>query len=154
MKNAQSKIIKFSLFTVTGLIAYFFIMKLLGLEHNFNLRLFNALIMYTGVYYLLKSLRSSSTESLSYLQGLLSGLVYSIFVGLLFSAFIGMYTYLTPDFMQSIKDNEPQGVYMNEFGITILIFIEAMASGILFTYATMQFLKKRKKIASNTTHHR
>jgi pheromone shutdown protein TraB len=151
MDNAQNKIIKFSLFTVIGLIAYFFIMKFLGLEHNFNLRLFNALIMYAGVYYLIKSLMSSA-ESLSYLQGLLSGLIYSISVGLLFSAFVGIYTYLTPDFMQSIKDNEPQGVYMNEFGITILIFIEAMASGILFTYATMQFMKKKKEATPNTTH--
>ena len=145
MKNTiETQGFKYGLITVAFLIAFFFLMRSVGLLHNFNLRVLNSLFLLSTVFLGIRSYKARNFESFKYLEGVGIGFVISLTTGILFSAFVLMYISIDPSLMQAIKANEPQGVYMNEIRVTALVMIEAIASGLLFTYGAMQFLKKSR----------
>lgn len=145
MKTIEARGVIFGLLTTAGLIAYFFIMKWLGLVHNINLRALNAVIMFAGVYLAIKTYKKYKHEAgdhFQFMKGTGVGLITALTTAVVFSAFITGYVMASPEFMQSIKANEPQGIHINEWGIAVIIFIEAMASGFIFSYLSMQWLKE------------
>lgn len=128
---------------VFGLLSiYFFALQLLGYIHVIELRLFNGAIMYFGVYKAIKEYKDSD-KNFNYFQGLGAGIITGFVASLVFSVFGLLYLgVLNPEFMAEIKQNEPFGIYMNEYGAVFQIFIEGMASSCLMSYANMQLLKK------------
>lgn len=141
MKNLDKYTLKYSLLTVAALIGFFFLMKAVGLVHNFNLRMLNALIMGTGVYLCLRNLKRREKGHLDYLTGYGIGAIMSLIVAVLFAAFVGLYINIDTAFMEAIKEKEPMGIYLNRFAVVIVIFIEAMSSGVIFTFSFMQLFK-------------
>lgn len=143
-KTLEAHGFKYGLFTVAFLIAFLFLMRSVGLLHNFNLRILNSLFLMTTVFIGIRSYKQMDLANFSYLKGAGIGLVISLTTGIIFSVFVYLYLSIDPSLMQAIKENEPQGIYMNEIGVTALVMIEAIASGLLFTYGSMQFLKKSR----------
>lgn len=141
MQFYKKEIALFSTGIAASLIAYFFIMEALGLIHNFNLRLFNLVIIATGIYLCIRHLKKYS-PSFNYIRGLGAGVMTSLFNALLFSIFICIYLFSNPDFMAEVKAVEPQGMYLNEFSVAFLLFIELTAAGALVAFVSMQWLKK------------
>ena len=141
MKTIESRSLRYGVLTTAALIAYFLIMKAVGLVHNFELRAFNAIIMFTGVFLSIRSFKKWKGNNFQFLKGAGVGLMTSLIVAVLFTIFITAYVGLNPDFLAEIKRTEPQGVHLNEWAIAIILFIEAAASGFLFTYMSMQWLK-------------
>lgn len=120
--------------------AYFGILMLLGFVHILELRLFNGVIMYFGIYMAIKEFKSFSSD-FNYFKGLGTGIVTAFIASVAFTIFGFGYLVLNPEFMAEIKREEPLGLYINEYGAVIQIFIEGVASGCVMSYANMQLLK-------------
>ncbi|MEQ8471211.1 MAG: DUF4199 domain-containing protein [Marinoscillum sp.] len=144
MKTIESQAIKFGLITTALLVLYFLAMKAFGLVHNVNLRFFNGIIMSVGVYWAISGYKKQNPNKFSYLEGIGLGVITSLVVALLFSAFISLYIFAFPDFLTKIKIYEPQGIYLNQLAIAVILFIEALASGCMISFISMQWLKKER----------
>lgn len=132
--------IKWGLIVFALLSAYFGILQLLDFVHVVELRLFNGVILYFGIY---KSIREFKTDNqdFSYFKGLGTGVITALVASTAFTLFGFGYLQLNPSFIDEIKTNEPLGFYMNQYGAVFQIFIEGVASGCVMSYANMQLLK-------------
>ncbi len=136
-------VFKWALIIVVGLMAYFFLMKSLGLVHIIELRLLNGLIMIGGLFMLMRDLKKY--PDFNYFKGLLHGIGTGILASTFFAIFSYIYLqFINPEFMQSIKENEILGSYLNKYLVALQIFIEGGASSFLFSYAVMQRAKISK----------
>jgi len=92
MKPSSSSLegvgIRYGLFMTLGLIAYFLIMKLVGLVHVIELRTVNAVILVTFVWLGLKKFENQHDHEIEYLQGIGLGILTSAVGVILFSIFI------------------------------------------------------------------
>lgn len=144
MKNLNKQIIRYGLLVFLGLTSYFLLMEAIGLVHNFNLRIFNAVILFSGIFLFLRKFgKQKHNRPFSYLNGLGSGLFVTIIGVGAFALFMAIYLLINPDFMVQVRETEPQGIYLNVPAIVMLILIEGLASGILFTYTSMQYMKSK-----------
>ncbi|MEO1052323.1 MAG: DUF4199 domain-containing protein, partial [Bacteroidota bacterium] len=120
---------------------YFLLIKMIGLVHVAELRVFNALIMFVVIYKAIKEAKMKLPE-FNYLKGIGAGVLTAFVGSLIFSVFGFFYlTVLEPDFINDIQANEFFGLYMNKYGASFQIFIEGSASGCLMSYTVMQYLK-------------
>ncbi|MGJ3233930.1 DUF4199 domain-containing protein [Marivirga sp.] len=125
-----------------GLVAYFLIMKAVGLEHNLELRAFNLIIMGGGVFFSVKSIKEKN-EDFDYFKGIGTGMLTALSASLAFAIFIFIYLMSNPEFMKEIKDVEPFGNYLNAFLISFIIIMEGTGSGFFLSYGVMQWYKKK-----------
>jgi hypothetical protein len=136
--------IKWGLLITAGLVIFFFFMKMIGLVHNLELRALNILIVAFGVVAALKELKRKDNEKrLSYMSGFGCGL-WTTAVGVVsFAVLVIFYlSFIDTAFMADIKQSEPFAQYLNPFTIFLTIVIEGVFSGILITYAALQFMKE------------
>lgn len=150
MKTLESRGVAFGLITTAGLIIFFFTIKALGLIHNFHLRFLNAVILFAGVYLSIYTFKKQRKGHFEFLEGTGVGLLTTLITAILFTGFVTGYVLANPDFMQAIKAKEPQGIYLNEIGVAIIIFIEAASSGVIFSYLSMQWLKENHMAGQQT----
>jgi hypothetical protein len=125
-----------------GLVAYFLIMKAVGLEHNLGLRAFNIIIMGTGVFYSIKSIKEKNVD-FDYFKGIGTGMMTAVSSSFAFAVFIFIYLMSSPEFLQEIKTVEPFGNYLNAFLIAFIIIMEGSGSGFFLSFGIMQWYKKR-----------
>jgi len=134
--------LRWGLITLILLSTYFLIMRFLGLVHSTELRVLNAVIMFYGVFSAIK-VSKSQLEDFNYLKGFGVGALTALVASGLFTIFGFIYlNWIDPSFMSSIKMNEPLGVFMNKYSASLQIFIEGSASGVLCSYASLQWLRK------------
>ncbi len=160
MKNSELVYklgLKWGLIVCAGLIAFFFLMKAIGLVHNLELRALNILLVAGGVIGALRELKAKDSEKrLSYMSGFGCGM-WTTGVGVTcFAVFVILYlSFADTAFMQEITSTEPFARYLNPFTIFLTIMIEGIFSGILITYAALQFMKesllKRSRAANLAT---
>lgn len=125
---------------LTGLIAYFLIMRALGLDHNVELRAFNLLIMAGGVFYAVKTLKARD-ERFNYPKGIGVGVLSAVSSSVAFAIFTFIFILSDVEFLHEIKQQEAFGQYLNGFTISIVIIIEGIASGFLLSFGFMQWYK-------------
>ena len=142
-KNSIERVgLKVGLLTLLALIAYFFLMKALGLAHIFELRFFNFIILALGICYGIQKLKEALNEKDFYLKGLSEGMFISFVAVTLFGVFIGFYLeYFDVKLLEDIKLNSTMGNYMNGLTIFIVITSEGIASGVIITLIAMQYYK-------------
>lgn len=147
MKKEEKHVIKLGLTTTGALIAFFLLMRLLGLAEITELRSLNALIMFAGVFLSIKRFRDDEFEvEFNYLTGIASGFFTGLVIASSFAVFVGLYVYFDPVFLAAIVAENPQQDFLNPLTAGMVIFIEAIASGFLFSYASMQYLKEDFKL--------
>ncbi len=84
-------------------------------------------------------------------MGIGTGVATGFFASVMFSAFgLGYLTFINPDFIESIRQNELFGLFMNKYGASLQIFIEGSASACLMSYAAMQYLKESQLSRQNS----
>ncbi len=133
---------KWGLIVFVLLSVYFFTLQLFGFEHVIELRLFNGVIMYFGIYKAIKEFKNSDNK-FNYFQGIGTGVITAFVASIIFALFGFLYlSLINPEFMESIKQNEMFGIHMTKYGAPIQIFIEGIATGCVMSYANMQLLKK------------
>lgn len=132
---------KFGLLTTLGLIALFFIMKLLGVLHIIELRALNFFVLGTGVILALRSFKQKKPQSFTYLKGLGLGVLTGIIGSVAFALFVFIYTkFLDPAFMQTMIENEPFGQYLNPYIAAVAVAVEGIASGLILSFIVMNYL--------------
>lgn len=132
---------KYGLFTSIGLIALFFIMKLMGVVHVIELRALNFFVLAIGVVMALRNFSKNKPESFTYLKGLGLGVLTTIIASVLFGLFVFIYTnFLDPGFMQSIVENEPFGKYLNPYIAGVAVAVEGIASGLILSFIVMNYM--------------
>ena len=142
MKTLQNHILKYGLLTTAGLIVFFLMMRITGLAEITELRSLNAVIMFAGVFLCIKHFKHNKLDtSFGYLSGIAAGFFTGIVVAISFSVFVGIYVALDPVFLAAIVTDNAQKEFLNPWTSAMVIFIEAMASGMLFSYTSMQYLK-------------
>lgn len=123
-----------------GLIAYFLIMKMLGLAHHVELRLLNLFILVAGVYLGLRKFKEMHHHSLNYFRALVTGATISAIGAVVFALFLFLYMQLDSSFMQSVIDNEPMGRYLNAYTASFIVALEGMFSGFLVTFVIINYV--------------
>ena len=136
---------KYGLFTAIGLIGLFFLMKVIGVVHVIELRVLNCFVLAAGVIMALRYFSKTKPESFSYLKGLGLGVLTGIISSVLFGLFVFVYTsFLNPDFMQEMVENEPFGKYLNPYIAGVAVAVEGIASGMILTFITMNYMDTRE----------
>jgi hypothetical protein len=133
----------YGLIMAASLVVYFLLMKLLGLETNFYLRIFNFVILVGGVYFLMRNEIIRSTQSVTYFEGLGLGLratISSVIVFLFFLA--GYINFFDPEFMKILQESEIWGTDITLPQAVTGILIEGIASSVVISFAWMQYFKK------------
>jgi hypothetical protein len=124
-----------------GLIVYFVIMHITGLSHHVELRLLNLLILVTGVYLALKKFRETHGSQLNYFRALITGVATSAIGSVIFALFLWAYMTLDPSLMESIKENEPMGRYINPYIGAFIVALEGLFSGLLVTFILINWVQ-------------
>jgi|SRR5690606_9946879 len=142
----MKRTIPYAILTGGALIAYFLLMKLFGLETNFYLRIFNLFIMIGGIFLLYRNtfIRDGrDNEQIGYVQGLLMGLRLTIIAVVIFIVFLGIYIrFIDPGFLDILENTglwASSGVSLA--GAVIGILMEGIASGLIVSFALMQYFK-------------
>jgi hypothetical protein len=123
-----------------GLIGYFLIMKFSGLSHHVELRLLNLFILVGGVYFALKRLKHAHDDQLNYFGALITGVATAAIGSVIFAAFLFFYMQIDTEMMQSIKDNEPMGRYLNPYMAAFIVALEGVFSGLLVTFILINYV--------------
>ena len=138
----EQTVIKSGLYTAAGLVGFFFFFKAIGLVHNLELRALNVLVLTFGVFMAIRHVKRTVPRRFTYLNGLATGIGTAVTGVTAFALFTLIYvSVLDPAFMQEIKETEPFAKYLNPLTVTLTIFIEGAFSGILLSYAAMQFYR-------------
>ena len=123
-----------------GLIAYFLIMKFVGLGHHVELRLLNLFIQVGGIYFALKKFKETHGAHINYFRALITGVATAAIGSLIFALFLFLYMKLDNNMMQSIIDNEPMGRYLNPYISAFIVLLDGVFSGLLVTFVLINYL--------------
>lgn len=140
----MKRTVPYAFYTAAALIAYFFLMKVFGLEKNFYLRIFNFFIIGGGIFLLYRnSLTKEGDERAGYIQSLMSGALLTVISVVVFVIFLGLYIhFLDPQFLEILGSSSlwsSSGLTVTQAVIGILI--EGLSSGFIISFILMQYFK-------------
>lgn len=134
--------LKYGIFIAIGLIAYFLIIKLIGLQEYIWLRLLNGLIVGFGIYSAIKKRKLLEQDKFDYFKGFKSGLYSGFVATVIFVVFMAIYMYhLDPEFPNSIMDSWIEDYNQGPGILIFILFIEGLASSVILTLTFMQKFK-------------
>ncbi len=146
----MNKSIIIGLFTGLGLIVYFVLMRLFGLEGEFWLRMFNFAILAIGVYVLHTAKFKRDNQGYRYLKGLRAGLVLCVTAVVVFVAFLGIYVSLIdPTFVNRLEESKIWGNDLTRFEAAFAILIEGIVSSAVISFIMMQYFKRNMEDSTN-----
>lgn len=123
-----------------GLIAFFLLMKVVGLVHHYELRFLNVFIQVGGIYFALKKFKETHEEHMNYFRGLITGVATGAIASGVFALFLFVYMSVDSALMQGIIDNEPMGRYLNPYIAAFMVALEGLFSGLLFTFIIINYV--------------
>ena len=147
MKTKDTSVQKISiaagLLVCAGLIAYFLLMKMMGLLDVLELRILNFFILLAGIIYAIKYLQSQNQENFEYFEGIAVGFLTACVSVISFGFFVFVYLkMIDPAFMQYIQENSIFGHYLTPGLAAVGIMIEGISSGAIISFACMQHFKR------------
>lgn len=139
----ESSGIRYGIYLFVSLVAFFLLMKLLGLAEIVGLRYFNFLILLVVLYLALSEYKKKSNGVMTYFRGLGLGVVTSLVGAIPFAVFIGIYLgVLDPGLMETIRDQwSAYATYINPFSLSFVVALEGAISGFLTSYVLLQYLR-------------
>ncbi|WP_018478116.1 DUF4199 domain-containing protein [Pontibacter roseus] len=139
--------LKYGLFTALGLIGYFLLMRLIGLEQKVALRFLNGIIMAIGVTMAIKNYKKSRNGEIGYFKGLGVGIITGVVSTIIFAAFMLVYIKAFDDrLLKVLAGNQYFGERMEITpGIVIfmVLMLEGLISGFMIAFIAMQWFKRR-----------
>ena len=123
-----------------GLIAFFLLMKVVGLAHIYELRFLNVIIQIGGIYFALKKFKQTHEDHMNYFRALITGVATGAIASGVFALFLFAYFSLDASLMQGIIDNEPMGRYLNPYIASFMVALEGLFSGLLFTFIIINYV--------------
>ena len=124
-----------------GIVAFFFLMKVLGLENVSELRLLNFAFVLWGINRAIKTNMDRNKESL-YFNNFSIGIATSVAaVALTIIGLIIYVDFINPGFMTTLEDSSFWGQNLS-LGLVIFAFaIEGIASSVICSFILMQYYK-------------
>ena len=138
----RSIAIKYGIGIVMALVAYFLLLKLIGLHNYPILSAFNGVIYGAGILMALKRFKAES-ESFDFLNGFQLGLFTGAIATALFSFFMALYIFqIDTQFAHAILDS--WGLNYNKGGLIIIVSLVMMgfSTTLVLALAFMQLLKE------------
>jgi hypothetical protein len=123
-----------------GLIAFFLIMKVLGLAHHYELRFLNVFIQVGGIFFALKKFKQTHEEHMNYFRALITGVATGAIASVMFALFLFVYMSVDGTFMQGVIENEPMGRYLNPYITAFMVALEGLFAGLLFTFIIINYV--------------
>ncbi|KAB2814527.1 hypothetical protein [Phaeocystidibacter luteus] len=134
-------LVSYALKTAAGLIGFFMLMKLAGLEQHHELRLFNFVIVLIGTFSLHRKMFLKDGNH-GYFSGFFSGIRMSAMAIVFFMVFLSLYaSIIDPQFIELAEDSGIWGGKLSLFQTGIAILFEGLASCIVLSYTSMQYFK-------------
>ena len=123
-----------------GLIAFFLLMKVVGLVHIYELRFLNVIIQVAGIYYALKKFKGTHGQHINYFRALVTGVSAGAIASLIFAIFLFAYLMVDQSLMLDIIEKEPMGRYLNPYIAAFMVALEGIFSGLLFTFILINYI--------------
>lgn len=123
-----------------GLIAFFLLMKILGLSNHVELRMLNLLILAVGIYFALKKFKQTHHDHLNYFRALVTGVGAGAVGTLIFSVVLFLFMQFDPNMMNDIKENSEMGRYLNPYIAAFVVAFEGFFSGFLVTFILINYI--------------
>ncbi len=123
-----------------GLIAFFLLMKVIGLSNHVELRMINLLILAGGIYFALKKFKQTHHDHLNYFRALVTGVGAGAVGTLVFSIFLFLFMIFDPSMMADIKANSEMGRYLNPYIAAFVVAFEGFFSGFLVTFILINYV--------------
>lgn len=126
-----------------ALVAYFFLMYALGLQHVIELRLVNLLFLLAGVYFAMKQYQRTHRGHMDYFHAFTTGMGTTAIGCLTFSVFLLVYLHIDKNLMQTIAERQPLGFYLDPYIASFMVSLEGIFSGLFVTFLLANFLSAR-----------
>lgn len=133
--------ITYGIIIFVALVAYFFLMKMLGLIRHQELRAFNGVIILVGVILAIAKSKHINNDRISYFNGIGCGMLTSLFGVAPFAIFVVFYLLIDVPFLQDIQEKSAFGELINPFTGGFINFIEGMAAGLISSFIVMPYFK-------------
>jgi len=141
--------VKYGLLIGATLIAYFLLIRLVGLHDNHWLRVLNGVIVAYGVYAVIKKKKSIEKDNFEYFSGFGAGILTGVIATFVFVIFMGVYLFhIEPPFAEMLM-----GYLAGAGGPEILLLIlaiEGVSSSVILSLTFMQKFKISRNITDKT----
>jgi hypothetical protein len=139
--------IKIGLLVSAFLIAYFLLMKVVGLLHILELRLLNFVFVACGVVMAIKSYKDHYGGRINYGEGFALGSLVSAVAVFTFAIFLAVYLNIDHEFLRYVQKNALMGGYLTPVTAAAGVSLEGISSGVIFSLASMQYFKRYQREA-------
>ncbi|HTA61765.1 MAG TPA: DUF4199 domain-containing protein [Bacteroidia bacterium] len=152
-KQVESNVYGFSVFNLcaeTGALvfscfmAYFLVMRAIGLHEVFMLRYLNALFLGGGILLAMYSYKKNVKSDVDYKKGLQMGTFITLIAVIPFAAFIFLYLNIDDGFLGLVEKNVELREFVSPASVAGFICLEGLCSGSIITFIIMQLLKKKE----------
>jgi hypothetical protein len=127
-----------------GLVAYLFLIQLLGLLEVMELRLLNVFIFIAGVYYALRQYKRTHEVEITYFKALQIGIAAS-FIGIsTFTLFLFLFIKLQPEFLEKV-DDPIMGKDIDVFIATFSVWLQGTFAGLFATFLVVHTTRTRRE---------
>ncbi|WP_299259622.1 DUF4199 domain-containing protein [uncultured Aquimarina sp.] len=134
--------VKYGVMIAIGLIAYFLILSLIGVQTNPIFSLGNGIIVAFGLYKALKDYKLEKGNAFEYQKGFMAGLFTGFNATLIFTIFFAIYvTNINTSFLPEMLANWSSHYHV---GVGIVVFVSAImgfATTFVLTLSFMQLFK-------------
>jgi len=141
--------VKYGLLIGATLIAYFLLIRLVGLHDNHWLRILNGVIVAYGIYAVIKKKKSIEQDNFEYFSGFGAGILTGVIATFVFVIFMGVYLFhIDPSFADMLME------YLAGAGgpeiLLLILAIEGVSSSVILSLTFMQKFKISRNITDKT----
>jgi len=137
--------VKYGLLIAAALIAYFLLIRLIGVHDNHWLRVLNGVIVAYGIYAVIKKKKDLEKDDFEYFSGFATGILTGVVATIVFVVFMGVYLFhIEPPFADMLM-----GYLAGAGGPEILLLIlgiEGVSSSVILSLTFMQKFKVSRNI--------
>ena len=131
----RSLSLQFGLLMLTGFIAIFYTIYMLGYAQYTELRILNAVVHLSCMYLAIKAYYKTDRENVeNYMLGVAQGMEASIIGVIGYAIFIAVFMKIDPRLMNLIKQNSTMEIYLNPYTITLGILTEGLMVSLIGSY--------------------
>ncbi|NQY27976.1 MAG: DUF4199 domain-containing protein [Flavobacteriaceae bacterium] len=138
--------VKYGLLIAAALIAYFLLIRLIGLHDNHWLRVLNGVIVAYGIYAVIKKKKDLEKDDFEYFSGFGTGILTGVIATFVFVLFMGIYLFhIEPPFAEMLMS------YLAGTGgpeiLLLILAIEGVSSSVILSLTFMQKFKVSRNIS-------
>ena len=138
--------VKYGLLIAAALIAYFLLIRLIGLHDNHWLRVLNGVIVAYGIYAVIKKKKDLEKDDFEYFSGFGTGILTGVIATFVFVLFMGIYLFhIEPLFAEMLMS------YLAGTGgpeiLLLILAIEGVSSSVILSLTFMQKFKVSRNIS-------